>query len=134
MNLTPSSKETFPPNWIFIRFGTIKEITIPARSVVTLVYDLENPTTIQPVENTSFKIYPNPVRVSEDLNIKLPEIVNGNATFSVYSTLGNLLYIEKQIVSGSDVRISLPFFLNKGTYILKMQSDIFNGQSAFIIQ
>lgn len=121
-------------NAAFEIYSPDKEISIPARSVVTLVYDLKNYTGISPLEKSSFQIYPNPVQISEILNIRLPEISNENITFSIYSPAGDLQYTEKRMVSGINEKISLPAFLNKGVYILKVQSDKYDYQSAFLVK
>lgn len=111
-----------------------KELSIPARSVVTIVYDLEEQTGIPSLLTDSFRIYPNPVPVSGTVNISLPERSSGKVSFSVYSVLGSLLFTENRMTSESIESISLPASLNKGTYILKVQSAGNNYQSVFIIK
>ena len=111
-----------------------KEISIPSRSVVTIVYDLENPTAITTPVKDSFQVYPNPVSVSEPLNINFPQGLNGNITISVYSTPGKLVYSENRLVSGSNETIYLPSSLNKGIYILNIQSEGNNYRSTLLIK
>ena len=121
-------------NAAFEIYSPDNEISIPSRSVATIVYDLENTTSTSFPEKGAFQIYPNPVSLSEALNIRLPEVLCGNVTFSVYSSLGNLLYTEERIVSGLNESISLPPFLNKGVYILKVQADRYNYQRVFLVK
>ena len=102
-----------------------KEFSIPARAVVTIVYDMEK-------ENTSMKnpmvnqrqltVYPNPVSVSGKLHIEFPEEINNEATLSIYSLQGQLLFIEKGRIFGAQTSVSIPDSLVQGSYFLKIQS------------
>jgi O-glycosyl hydrolase len=103
------------------KYDPEKEISIPARSVVTIVYELEPTTGIMPLEKESLQIYPNPVSAFDKLNIKLPDNKNSRLCLSVYSSQGDLIYTEKKNNPVKDESISLPDQLQKGIYFLKTQ-------------
>jgi O-glycosyl hydrolase len=111
-----------------------KELSIPSRSVVTIVYDLKSSTGISIPSTNSLQIYPNPVLISEPLNIRFPEEWTGNVFLSVYSVLGHLEYTENQTVFGKTGSISLPQSLNKGLYILNTQWQGNNYYNTFLIK
>jgi hypothetical protein len=100
-----------------------KEISILARSVTTVVYELE-PTTgiVIPVsENTSMQVYPNPVEAGEKVTIRLPEIIKENLLLTIYSSQGILVYSKTASVHGSSLELPA-LYLPQGVYLLKIQA------------
>jgi hypothetical protein len=107
-----SISETYAPE---------KEISIPARSVTTIVYELETATGIIPPENGQWQISPNPVSIGGKLTVRLPDAGN-NLSFAIYSLLGQLIYTKNKTLAGIEETITVPSYLSKGIYLLKMQS------------
>jgi O-glycosyl hydrolase len=108
-----STSDTYAPE---------KEISIPARSVTTIVYDLETTTGIVPPGNGQWQISPNPVSPGGQLTVRLPDAGN-NLSFAIYSLHGQLIYTENKTVAGIEETITVPSCLSKGIYLLKLQYE-----------
>jgi len=111
-----------------------KELSIPSRSVVTIVYDLGNSAALATTKMNSVQVYPNPVALSESLHIRFPEELNENISISIFNMPGKLLYSENRKISGKYETIALPVSLNKGFYILKIQWKENNYNNTLIIK
>jgi O-glycosyl hydrolase len=111
-----------------------RELSIPARSVTTVVYDLKGKTTTlcQP-ENEQCSIYPNPVSQGETLTVFLPQTNLGRGSLSLYSAQGRLVYNAN--ISNFDANPKLPTCnLSPGIYLLKIQTANQSFHSKIIIQ
>ncbi|MDR2805184.1 MAG: T9SS type A sorting domain-containing protein [Dysgonamonadaceae bacterium] len=100
-----------------------RELTVPARSVTTVVYELKKKEGlgISYPETSAFRIYPNPLPAGGTFRVDLPETVRGKVVLSLYSLQGNLIYSENKSVKETKT-VTLPFYIQKGIYILKTQS------------
>lgn len=99
-----------------------RELTVPTRSVTTMVYSLEKKeeTGIPVGEKSAFRVYPNFLSAGENVRICLPNTVRGNVSLSLYSIQGQLIYTENAAGSTSDWELST-VNLAQGTYLLKVQ-------------
>ncbi|MGI5974844.1 MAG: glycoside hydrolase [Paludibacter sp.] len=99
-----------------------KEIIIPSRSVVTIVYEMDEVANVEGIKksNQEVRIYPNPVKSNSKINIDIP----WSEPFSVhvYQMNGSLIY-SKNIDSLNQTSIDLPPYLKSGVYILKLKSN-----------
>ncbi len=98
------------------------ELSIPARSVTTVVYELGPTSGISVNQQATVKVYPTAVAVGGDLNIAWPELDGDHNVLSIYSPQGQL-YFSQQLESGITQSITLPLHLRQGVYILKIQSS-----------
>jgi O-glycosyl hydrolase len=112
-----------------------RELTIPARSVATVVYSMEDQgdTDIPALEKSAFRLYPNPLSPGESILIDLPETAKGNLTLSLYSTQGHLVYSGNKMIEETEKRLTLPLNLPKGIYLLKIQSGKNNYQVKLLV-
>ncbi|MDR0546959.1 MAG: T9SS type A sorting domain-containing protein [Dysgonamonadaceae bacterium] len=97
-----------------------RELTVPARSVATVVYEMQVGTAIeQPVSNRAF-MYPNPLQEGATLNVCLPETMKKTCSFTIYSQSGNLVYSSHSTgVNPLQLELNVP----KGVYIIKVQCE-----------
>jgi hypothetical protein len=102
-------------------------VSIPKRSVTTLVYNYNPFTSLPKLEDAGkIQVYPNPVSVAGKLNIKLPDSSHKKSQkvfVSLYTSQGNLVYSEKRNATAQEETILLPSYLQKGIYLLKIQYE-----------
>lgn len=93
------------------------DISIPSRSVVTLVYDLNQPTSLDSSKDESYNI--NYTITNNDfINIQISSL--GSSAVYLYSPNGVLMHSEKFIDQSN---ITLPSNINKGIYFLKIENS-----------
>lgn len=106
-------------------YDSTKELSIPARSVMTIVYELNNPSGIRHL--TTYKkldIFPNPVQSGQSIQIKIPADINLNqGIVSIYSIGGKLIYEKALPNSNNDFELSIPSSITSGIYYLVIQTD-----------
>jgi hypothetical protein len=108
-----------------------RELTIPARSVATVVYEMQlPPTSITLPEKNPLTLYPNPVAAGEQLSVYLPQDVSEQFTLSVYSVQGNLIFNKNNNSCENGVITFCTENLVQGVYFIKIESNskIFNGK------
>jgi len=96
-------------------------ISIPKRSVTTIVYNYGSLSNIENIDKETNKVsvYPNPVKVGEVLKFFFPEQSSvNNYKVSLYSLSGQLILYQMNYVSGG---IQIPKQLVKGTYLLEIK-------------
>jgi O-glycosyl hydrolase len=100
-----------------------REISIPVRSVVTIVYALETsaPSQIAVLEKEAIKIYPNPAAAASQIALQLP--VATCTDISVFSLDGKLLFSENRENTTGSFSIHLPASLKQGIYLMKIRQD-----------
>jgi hypothetical protein len=102
-------------------------ISIPARSVVAFVYNLQSQQTtkigqaVTGITNESAMVCPNPIAVGGNLTIQLPENTSGCFTLSLYSMQGNKVYTGNGYCKEGVEKLTLPANLSQGIYFLKIQ-------------
>ncbi|GHT77064.1 hypothetical protein FACS189463_3170 [Bacteroidia bacterium] len=100
-----------------------RELTIPARSVATVVYEMQVNTAIRQPENNQALIYPNPLSAGEILNIRLPETMKKSCSLTIYSQSGYQVYSSRSAgINPLQLELNVP----KGIYVVKVQCE---GQS-----
>ncbi len=101
-----------------------KIITIPARSVSTIVYDLDKGvTSIQdyPGEQAEIRIYPNPASPGSEINIVVPDLKpSTNSAIELLTADGRLVKNIRIRQEEGKFRLSLPGDISKGIYILNL--------------
>lgn len=112
-----ASSETYTPERV---------LSMPARSVMTVVYDLDNSgsgigeTAAQP----QMDVYPNPVEKSGQITISLPVTGQSNVTdVSLLSLNGKVVYKEKKGTTDGITNISLPQNISPGSYVIRVGND-----------
>jgi hypothetical protein len=105
-----------------------REITIPARSVVTVVYELKDATSNASVQKKSLEIYPNPVLVGGNLCISLPQTTKESISLYIHAADGTPVFNENRKSVDNKEIFTLPLSLCKGVYLLTIQSQkqVFN--------
>ncbi len=98
-----------------------KVITIPKRSIITLVYDLTDVTAIPAISTEpTVDIFPNPIN-GNDLNLKVPEKLNNrDVTLSVFSVDGRKVFEISNTTLYNGYSFSLPSNFKSGVYLLKL--------------
>ncbi|MDR1682274.1 MAG: T9SS type A sorting domain-containing protein [Candidatus Symbiothrix sp.] len=110
-----------------------RELSIPARSVTTIVYELQPETAIHQPENKQMHVYPNPLPQGTSFTVGLPETVQKNLSLSLYSSQGCLIYNKSLSEAGSVLKLPV-INLKQGVYLLKVQSDSKVFQSKIIVE
>jgi O-glycosyl hydrolase len=114
-----ASSETYTPE---------REISIPARSVATVTYDLETAQglEIKALNQQDVQICPNPANAASEITLRLP--ASRFAEITVFALDGRLLFSEKQANTTGKITLQLPLSLKQGVYLVKIQCDcqIFN--------
>lgn len=103
-----------------------KSLTIPARSVMTVVYELDKSTGISgiPAENGTLGCSPNPVKAGESLSVNVPEEIYGeNGTISIHSAAGRLLFRQKMQMNDPCLTIEIPDSLVSGIYCISIYTN-----------
>lgn len=118
-----TASETYEPD---------KEINIPSRSVVTIVYEMDVADNIHNIknENEEIRIYPNPVRMNDKITIETPW--SKEFTVDLFQMDGSLIYSEK-LHPLHQTSIDLPSDLQKGVFILKLKSDSKSYSKSLIV-
>lgn len=98
-----------------------REITIPARSVTTIVFEMQKNTGIQQLKSEQCRIYPNPLSAGEKLTVYLPENASGNWIASIYSIQGKKVYVINGKSKAEMENFIVPTHLAKEIYFLKIQ-------------
>ncbi|MDR1632523.1 MAG: T9SS type A sorting domain-containing protein [Dysgonamonadaceae bacterium] len=99
-----------------------REISVPARSVVSVVYELETASGVVRPDAERIQICPNPAVKGGKIRINLPGI-SENITFSIFSGNGKLLFSEKRKNLLLSETLALPAGLGGGSYILKVKTE-----------
>jgi len=103
-------------------------INLPARSVATLVYDLDNGMTA--IQNYSKKqpeisIFPNPVSPGSEINITMSHLeLTTNLAIELMTTDGRLIKNTRVRQEQGEYRLSLPDEISRGIYILSLRDNI----------
>jgi hypothetical protein len=112
----------------FDGYSAATPLTVPARSVTTVVYELESASGEEPTTGVGAPevvavpcVYPNPVAASQNLTIKLLDGAGGYLKLSLYSIAGQLVYEEKREAPDGHAEFCLPAHLPRGVYVLKLQ-------------
>lgn len=115
----------------FLKYGSAssetyvegKEFSIPARSVMTFVYDLDK--SLSGINETKEKlgIYPNPVKKGEELTIHLPQTdTSGFNTLSLSALNGSLLFKEKIYNKDNPLIFDIPSWIPSGIAMLSVEN------------
>jgi hypothetical protein len=94
---------------------------------------MEWQTGIPATTKEALQIYPNPVSVSGKLHLKVPETTDKKLCISIYSTEGEKMYSENKNKAMVNETLFLPEYLNKGIYLLKIQTENKIYHSKFIV-
>lgn len=109
----------------FDKYDAATPLTVPARSVVTAVYELgsapgETPTGVATAQASKLRVYPNPAAASQAITVELPEAPDGRFSISIYSIAGQLVYEEyRDATTAEPATIRLPANLADGVYVIK---------------
>jgi O-glycosyl hydrolase len=101
-----------------------KVITIPKRSIITLVYDLTDVTAV-PVISTdvAVDIVPNPIKGNE-LNLKMPDNLNNkHLNISVFSVDGRKVVEIPNTTLYNGCSLVLPTNIKSGVYLLQLKDQ-----------
>jgi O-glycosyl hydrolase len=101
-------------------------LTMPARSVMTVVYELEKETSgISTTNFSGFQIYPNPLKQRSDLNIQLPgSFTNSTVEISILSMTGESVFQSKMKPTNGLLRLQISEkAISEGCYVIKVKSD-----------
>jgi hypothetical protein len=74
-------------------------------------------------EPLSFKLYPNPARVGEEVSLKLPDGPGGQIQYSLYDAQGRPLQSGELATSTQEVNLKLPTDLAPGWYWLQLRGN-----------
>ena len=101
-------------------YDSTKELSVPARSVMTVVYELNNPSGIRHLTTyEKLDIFPNPVQSGQSIQIKIPADINLNqGIVSIYSVGGKLIDKKALPNSNNDFELSIPSYITSGIYYL----------------
>jgi O-glycosyl hydrolase len=94
-----------------------QEISIPKRSVTTLVYTYNNSSAIPSLKSDNageLQVYPNPVKAGEVVRFSSPA---NNCNVSIATLSGQLVFNQANCTTGS---FKIPEQLSKGTYLLSV--------------
>lgn len=113
-----------------------KEISIPARSVATVVYELGNQASVaENVTEKKLNLYPNPLRGTHELRIELPGVASfENATVCISSINGSVVFCQKAALNSNSITINTPEYLSKGTYVVSVRTSQGVYRSKLIVQ
>lgn len=106
-------------------YDSTKELSIPARSVMTIVYELNKDTGIKSVtDQKDFSAYPNPIKSGQSLQIKIPERIEfQKGIVSIYSMDGRLKYSLNVASTSNILDIKIPDSLKAGIYYITIQTS-----------
>jgi len=100
-----------------------KEFSIPARSVMTFVYDLDKSSSGINETKEKLGIYPNPVKKGEELTIRLPQTdTSGFNTLSLTALNGSLLFKEKIRNKDNPLIFDIPSWIPSGIAMLSVEN------------
>ena len=113
-------------------------IHIPARSVSTVVYELNNGTTDikdPPKEIPEITLYPNPVSHGSTLNIELTDqSFSGHLDVTLLTVDGRVMYHDRVNQIRGKVELTLPEEISRGTYLLRIKDYNRSNSIKILIQ
>lgn len=83
-------------------------------------YEFQPDLNVIGIQNTSFLIYPNPVK--ENLTITFSENMNNSVTISIYNTLGQIIYTSNRLIANKSITIPVNA-LSNGIYLVSVNHD-----------
>ncbi|GHT51576.1 xylanase [Bacteroidia bacterium] len=104
-------------------------VSIPKRSVTTLVYTYDSGTSLFRIADThQVSVYPNPVKAGEALLFSMDSL--GDYQASLYTLNGQLISNQTNDANGG---ITIPEQLPKGTYLLAITGNQFSIQRKIVV-
>ena len=82
-------------------------------------YD-DSPTSIKPIVNNSFEVFPNPIK--DQININNKSELTGKYSISLMDISGRMVFERQQTISAGQNIISIPQ-IAKGIYLLELKND-----------
>ena len=101
-----------------------KVITIPRRSIITLVYDLTNVTVVPSIsEDLDINITPNPV-IGNKISIKTPDNINNkHVKLAIFSIEGRKVVEVPNATLYNGYSLPLPACMKNGVYLLQLKDQ-----------
>ncbi|MDD3078800.1 MAG: glycoside hydrolase [Paludibacter sp.] len=113
-----------------------KELSIPTRSVMTVVYELDLSAGLDEIKNSSelLSVFPNPVHAGSQVQIQMPGADSGEQrTLSVSSLTGSKLYKQNVDPDAESLSFSIPNTLAPGIYSISIQSGRYVSKNKLIV-
>lgn len=101
-----------------------EQLSIPARSVMTFVYDLNKSSSVIDANKGSndFDVFPNPVEKGGELSINIPFSCNSSCIVSLTSLNGSLLLNRVAVLESNSLKLDIPSSISSGIVALTIQT------------
>ncbi|MDR0394292.1 MAG: T9SS type A sorting domain-containing protein [Tannerella sp.] len=133
--VTSSNSNLKRDNRQTISDGVVQTVSIPNRSVTTVIFNYDASSGIAPVEkdkkDKTVMISPNPVKAGESVRLNFFGSQSGKFNILLYSLSGQL--ISQQFLH-KDNHIQIPFGTSRGIYLIKIEGIDFHSIQKIIVR
>ena len=145
LTLTPVSNKRYLTNSLYDlkKYGSSAsdkytegtEFVIPARSVMTFVYDLEKETSkLKNIGDASLSLFPNPAKKGDIIKIDFPNKAGNSYEYALCALNGDVIFKSARKNGLSPVYINLPLDIQSGIYLLHIKGKNNNYINKVIVE